>query len=246
MRPPLTQCRMWCRSVRRDSHPGNRHRPWSRSRAARRIAELGRRRRRPRASTAPASPWVIQDSAAVQVTICAVDTLMAGPSSHVAAGRIRRVTRDPRRGRGRFRGNARVRGRDRRPGEHIGAGVDYDLVDLRVIGPGDLPGQERLRHRDQPVSQVRRRPDRRGRSCGRRARGGRRLHGCRRFRGGRRFRGNAGGRITGQVGAGSPQRLQQHRPGQRRQPERARQRPVLLEPPGQPAPHPGLRVIRPG
>ena len=60
--------------------------------------------------------------------------------------------------------------------------------------------------------------------------------------GGGRFRGNAGGRITGQVGAGSPQRLQQHRALQRRQPERAGQRPVLLEPPRQPAPHPGVRV----
>ena len=29
----------------------------------------------------PASPWVIQDSAAVQASICAVDTLIAGPSS---------------------------------------------------------------------------------------------------------------------------------------------------------------------
>src|SRR6185437_621304 len=36
---------------------------------------------RPRASTAPASPWVVQDSAAVQPIICAVDTLTAGPSS---------------------------------------------------------------------------------------------------------------------------------------------------------------------
>ena len=81
VRPPLTQCWMWCRSTRRDSQPGNRHRPWSRSRAARRIAELGLRRRRPRASTAPPSPWVIHDSAAVQAIICAVDTLIAGPSS---------------------------------------------------------------------------------------------------------------------------------------------------------------------
>jgi hypothetical protein len=71
---------MWCKSTRRDSHPGNRHRPPSRSRAARRIAEPGRRRRRPRASTAPPSPWVIQDSAAVQPSICAVVTLIAGPS----------------------------------------------------------------------------------------------------------------------------------------------------------------------
>ena len=51
----VDQCWMWCRSTRRDSQPGNRHRPWSRSRAARRMAELGRRRRRPRASTAPPS-----------------------------------------------------------------------------------------------------------------------------------------------------------------------------------------------
>ena len=31
--------------------------------------------------TAPASPCRIQDKAAVQATICAVDTLIAGPSS---------------------------------------------------------------------------------------------------------------------------------------------------------------------
>ena len=81
VRPPLTQCWMWCRSTRRDSQPGNRHRQPSRSRAARRIAALGRRRRRPRASTAPPSPWVIQDSAAPQPSSCAVEMLTAGPSS---------------------------------------------------------------------------------------------------------------------------------------------------------------------
>ena len=69
---------------------------------------------------------------------------------HVAPGRIRRITRNPHPGR-RFRGNA---GRGRRLGEHAGAGVDHDLVHLRVIGPGHLPGQERLGHRDQPVSQI--------------------------------------------------------------------------------------------
>ena len=162
----------------------------------------------------------------------------------VAPGRVRRVTGDPRRGGGRFRGNAGVRGRGRRPGEHAGAGVHHHLVHLRVIGPGHLPGQERLRHRDQAVSQVRGRPDRRGGgrrrlSRRRRVRGGR-------LRGGGRFRGNAPARITGQVGAGGPQRLEQHRALQGRQPERAGQRPVLLEPPGQPAPHPGVRRHPPG
>ena len=48
------------------------------------MAELERRRRRPRASTAPASPWVIHDKAAVQVIICAVDTLIE-PSHQTAA-----------------------------------------------------------------------------------------------------------------------------------------------------------------
>ena len=119
----------------------------------------------------------------------------------VAPGRVRRVTRDPRPGR-RFRGNAGLRGGGRRPGEHVGAGVHHDLVHLRVIGPGHLPGQERLGHRDQAIGQVRGRPDRRG---GPRRRPRQALP--RR----RRFRGNARGRITGQVGAGGAQRLQQHR-----------------------------------
>ena len=65
-------------------------------------------------------------------------------------------------------------------------------------------------------------------------------------RGSGRFRGNARARTPAKVGAGGAQRPQQHRPGQRRQPERAGQRPVLLQPPGQPAPHPGVRVVRPG
>jgi hypothetical protein len=34
------------------------------------------------------------------------------------------------------------------PGEDVGAGVDHHLVDLRVVGPGDLAGQERLRDSD--------------------------------------------------------------------------------------------------
>ena len=160
----------------------------------------------------------------------------------MAPGRVRRVTRDPRRGRGRFRGNAgRVRGRDRRPGEHAGAGVHHDLVHLRVIGPGDLPGQERLRHRDQPVSQVRRRPDRRAQPRGGLARV-RRVRGAAFPRRPAFPRKRPRGGSPRQVGAGSPQRLQQHRALQGRQPERARQRPVLLEPPRQPAPHPGIRV----
>ena len=46
-----------------------------------------------------------------------------------------------------------------------------------------------------------------------------------------------------QVPGRRPQRLQQHRPGQRRQPERARQRPVVLEPPRQPAADPSLGVV---
>ena len=158
----------------------------------------------------------------------------------VAAGRVRRVPGDPRRGRRRFRGNAglRGRGRGRRPGEDAGAGVHHDLVDLRVVGPGDLPGQERLRDRDQPVSQLRRRRDhrparvrparvrrvrrarvravrggRRLRSGGR-LRSGRRSRGGGRFHGGGRFRGNARGRpgrLARQVGAGGAQRLEQHR-----------------------------------
>ena len=163
----------------------------------------------------------------------------------VAPGRIGRVTRDPRPGR-RFRGNAGdLCGRGRRRGERAGAGVDHDLVHLRVIGPGDLPGQERLGHRDQAVSQVRRRPDRRG------VRGGRPRPRVRRAiaaAAGVAAAANAPRkpRIAGQVGAGGAERLQQHRAGQGRQAERAGQRPVLLEPPGQTAAHPGIRVIRPG
>jgi hypothetical protein len=81
VRPPLAQCTMWCRSVRRDSQPGNRHRPLSRSRAARRCATFGRGRRRPRAKMAPPRSCRIHDRTAVQQIICAVDTLSAGPSS---------------------------------------------------------------------------------------------------------------------------------------------------------------------
>ena len=81
----------------------------------------------------------------------------------MAPGRVRRVTRDPRRGRPAFPRKRQASRPGPRPGEHAGAGVHHDLVDLRVIGPGHLPGQERLRHRDQPVSQVQGRPDRRGR-----------------------------------------------------------------------------------
>ena len=62
------------------------------------------------------------------------------------------------------------------------------------------------------------------------------------FRGGGRFRGNAP-RGSRQVGAGGAQRLQQHRARQRREAERAGQGAVLLEPPGQPAADPGVRVI---
>ena len=151
----------------------------------------------------------------------------------MAAGRIRRVTRDPRRA---------GRSRSRRVGEHVGAGVHHDLVHLRVIGAGHLPGQERLGHRDQPIGQVRGRPDH-WRPRGRRVRGGRRLRG-RRVRG-RRLRGNVSARIreASEVGAGGAQRLEQHRALQRRQPERAGQRPVFLEPPRQPATHPRRRVI---
>ena len=100
----------------------------------------------------------------------------------VAPGRIRRIARDPGRGRRRFRGNVGGGG----SGEDGGAGVHHDLVHLRVVGPGDLPGQERLRDRDQAVSQVRGGPDRRpSRVRGIRVGGA---------RGGGRFRGNAGGR----------------------------------------------------
>ena len=84
----------------------------------------------------------------------------------VAPGRIRRITGNPR-GRGRFRGNAR-RGRRRAAGQDIRAGVHHDLVHLRVIGPGHLAGQERLRDRDQAISQVRGGPDSRGVRGGRR------------------------------------------------------------------------------
>ena len=77
----------------------------------------------------------------------------------VAPGRVGRVAGDPGRGGRRFRGNAGVRGRDRRPGERVSTGMHHDLIDLGVVGPGDLPGQERLRDRDQAVGQVRGRPD---------------------------------------------------------------------------------------
>ena len=237
MRPPLTQCWTWCRSTRRDSQPGNRHRQPSRSRAARRIAGAG-----------PAPPPAQgQDLAGVAVGHPrqgggAGEHLRGGHADRravpdVAPGRVGRVTGDPGRGGRRFRGNAGVRGRSRRPGEHVGTGVHHDLIDLGVIGPGDLPGQERLRDGDQAVSQVRGRPDRRGWPAAARPPPARPR---------RAFPRKPPARITGQVGAGSAQRLRQHRPGQRRQPERAGQRPVLLHPPGQPAPDPGTGVVRPG
>src|SRR5580693_255802 len=81
VRPPWLQYWMWCRSTRRDSHPGNRHRHLSRSRAARRSAGPGLRRRRPTSSTAPSWSCRIQDKVAVQASIWAVLTLTAGPSS---------------------------------------------------------------------------------------------------------------------------------------------------------------------
>ena len=81
VRPPLIQCWMWCRSTRRDSQPGYRQRQVSRSRAARRSAADGRRRRRPRSRMVPSWSCSIQLSAAVQAIICAVLTLIAGPSS---------------------------------------------------------------------------------------------------------------------------------------------------------------------
>ena len=243
MRPPLAQCWMWCRSVRRDSQPGNRHRQPSRSRAARRIAELGRRRRRPRARISPrvAVGHPRQGGGAGE-------HLRGGHADRravldVAPGRVGRVTGDPGRGCRRFRGNAGGGSRGGGSGEDIGAGVHHDLVDLRVVGPGYLPGQERLGDGDQAVGQVRRGPDSR-RACGRLA-SGRRVRGGR-CRGSRRFRGNVRARITRQVGAGSPQRRQQYRALQGRQPERAGQRPVLLHPPGQPAADPGTGVVRPG
>jgi hypothetical protein len=96
--------------------------------------------------------------------------------------------------------------------------MHHDLVDLGVVRPSYLPGQERLRHDDQAIGQVRGGPD------GRRILGGR-------FGGGWRF-------LAGELGAGGPQRLQQHRALQGRQPERAGQRPVLLDPPGQAAADP--------
>ena len=165
----------------------------------------------------------------------------------MAPGRVRRVTGHPRRGPAAFPRKRRRPGPG--PGEHAGTGVHHDLVDLRVVGPGHLPGQERLRDRDQAVSQVRGRPDRRG--------GGRRRPVCSRCACSRRVRGgrvSAAGvsaetsraRITGQVGAGGAQRLQQHRALQGRQPERAGQGAVLLEPPGQAAAHPGVRRRLPG
>src|SRR5579864_8175790 len=81
VRPSLDQYWMWCRSTRRDSQPGNRHRHVSRSRAARRSAAFGRRRRRPRSSSFPALSCSIQVQVAVQAIIWAAVGLMAGPSS---------------------------------------------------------------------------------------------------------------------------------------------------------------------
>src|ERR1700721_3151259 len=79
--PPLDQYWMWCRSTRRDSQPGNRHRHVSRSRTARRCAAFARRRRRPTSSSLPALSCSIQVQVAVQAIICAVAGVIAGPSS---------------------------------------------------------------------------------------------------------------------------------------------------------------------
>ena len=49
-----------------------------------------------------------------------------------------------------------------------------------------------------------------------------------------------------QVPGGGAQGLQQHRAGQRGEPERAGQRPVVLEPPGQPPPDPRGGVVSGG
>ena len=101
----------------------------------------------------------------MQAIICAVDTLIAGPSStwHRAGSAGSPGTRA---GAGGVSAETPGRGRAGGSGEHIGTSVHHDLVDLRVVGPGDLPGQERLRDRDQAVSQVRRRPDRRAGAAG--------------------------------------------------------------------------------
>ncbi len=111
-------------------------------------------------------------------------------------------------------------------GDGVGADVHDDLVHLGVIRGGDLPGQERLGDHHQRVGQ---------------AGGG--VHG---------LLGAASGRLRGdvffgmgvlQVADGCAQRLQQRRALERGQPERARQGPVVLEPPGQPPPDPGRGVV---
>ena len=217
---------MWCRSTRRDSQPGNRQRQWSRSRAARRSAAFGRRRRRPRSRMAP-SPVVPhpgqRGGAAEHLRGADADGRAV---LHVAAGRVRRVTRRGPGGR-RLRGDAGARAGP--GGEGVGADVDDDLVHLRVI--------------------ARRRPCRPGtpRRCQQRIGQA----------GGRRRAGGPAARVSAetpsvpvvgvvQVPGRGAQRLQQHRAGQRRQPERPRQRPVLLEPPGQPPPDPRRGVIGAG
>ena len=73
--------------------------------------------------------------------------------------------------------------------------MHHDLVDLRVVGPGDLPGQERLRDRRpgrRPGPRTSGPPGQRRRAGPRPMRPPRPRRG--RVRGGGRFRGNAGGR----------------------------------------------------
>ena len=154
---------MWCRSIRRDSHPGNRHRHWSRSRAARRSAAVGRRRRRPRSSTLPSRSWSIQlKRGGAGDHLGGADT-DCGSVVHVAPRRVGRVAWHRPRGGRRFRGNAGWR-LARLPvcvgrialGQGVGADVHDDLVHLGVIGSGDLAAHECLRDDQQGVGQARR------------------------------------------------------------------------------------------
>ena len=100
---------------------------------------------------------------------------------HVAARRVRGMAWDRPGGRRHLRGDAGslggdpgcLRGDAGGGGQGAGADVHDDLVDLRVIGGGGLPGQERLGDRQQGVGQGRRtspRPARRRASPRRRSR----------------------------------------------------------------------------